>query len=100
MARLSERVQLLHPEGKNAPSISIENYNLFNKAIMHVMTHAAVPVTWTEIEQGVKNYLAAHHISFDGSPGWFAIGMKLHLEATGVIEHFTEKGKKLHRLKK
>ena len=98
MAKISGRVQLLHPEGKNALSISAENYELFEKAVMDVMTKAPSPITWTQIEKGVQDYLAKKKINFEGSPGWFAVSVKMHLEAMGVIESFTEKGKKLHRL--
>jgi len=45
MSKAMERVKLIHPEGKNAPSISIENYQLFEKAIIHVMSQATAPLT-------------------------------------------------------
>jgi len=99
MSKAMERVKLIHPEGKNAPSISIENYQLFEKAIIHVMSQATAPLTWTQIQKGVVQYLTENNIVFDGSPGWFAVSMKLHFEATGVIESYFEKGRKLHRLK-
>ncbi|HRO42497.1 MAG TPA: hypothetical protein PL009_06665 [Flavipsychrobacter sp.] len=100
MTKKSEKVQLIHPQGKHAPAISADNFNLFEKAILHVMKHSASPITWTQLEKGVKEYLAENDIEFGGSPGWFAVSVKMHLEATGVLERFIEKGKKLHRLKK
>jgi len=98
MTAASERVKLIHPEGKNAPSISRENYTLFRQAVLTVMERAATALTWKQIEQGVLAYLTEQGIVFEGSPGWFAVSVKLHLEATGVIGTFTEKGRKLHRL--
>ena len=37
---------------------------------------------------------------FDGAVEWYAITVKNDMEARGLIEVFTEKGKKLHRIKK
>jgi hypothetical protein len=37
---------------------------------------------------------------FKGSIEWYAVTVKHDMEASGVIESFTEKGKKLHPLKR
>jgi hypothetical protein len=37
---------------------------------------------------------------FEGSVGWYTVSVKHDMHAKGMIEVFTEKGKKLHRLKK
>lgn len=37
---------------------------------------------------------------FNGSVGWYAVTVKHDMHSGGVIEVFTEKGKKLHLIKK
>ena len=50
--------------------------------------------------KNLKKYFKKNKIKFEGAVDWFGISVKNHLEARGVVESFTEKGKKLNRLKK
>jgi hypothetical protein len=93
-----QRIQLLHPQGKHAPSISMDTYYLFEKAITKILQKE--PLAFYDLVEEIKNYFKKNKIKFDGAVDWFGISVKNHLEATGVIETFTEKGKKLNRLKK
>jgi len=93
-----EKIHLQHPEGKHAPAISRQTYELFEKAVVNILKKKS-PLSFAAIAEGTKNYIAKHAPAFDGSPEWYTVSVKLHLEATGIIETFTEKGKKLHRLR-
>ncbi|RYD56640.1 MAG: hypothetical protein EOP56_11355 [Sphingobacteriales bacterium] len=92
-----ERIQLVHPEGKNAPSISRATFELIRAGIMDAM-QGKNGMTYTDIENGVKDYIRKNGIDFEGSVGWFTISVKHHLESEGIIRAYTEKGKKLHEL--
>lgn len=39
-------------------------------------------------------------VEFSGLVSWYSVCVKNHLEATGIMETYMEKGKKMHRLKK
>ena len=74
-------------------------YDLFSKAIYHTLKKDG-PLTYTQMTAGVYGCFKKQNTTFDGSVGWYAVTVKNEMEASGVIEVFTEKGKKLHRLKK
>ena len=93
-----EKVHLLHPEGKHAPAISRRTYDLFEKAVLATLKKKS-PLTFATIAEGVNSYVTKHDPSFEGSREWYTVSVKLHLEATGVIEAYMDKGRKLHRLK-
>lgn len=93
-----EKVHLQHPEGKHAPAIGRKTYDLFEKAVIATLKKKS-PLTFAAIAEGVNTYVAKHTPSFEGSPEWYTVSVKLHLEATGVIEAYMEKGRKLHRLR-
>ncbi len=95
---VEEKVHLQHPEGKHAPAISRKIYDLFEGAVIDTLKKKS-PLPFAAIAEGAKNYIAKRDPQFDGSPEWYTVSVKLHLEATGVIETFTERGRKLHRLK-
>ena len=97
--KTEQRIQLLHPLGKHAPSISADTYYLFEKAIMEILKKEQ-PLAFYDLVDHIKTYFKKNKIKFDGAIDWFGISVKNHLEATGVIENYTEKGKKLNRLKK
>ena len=97
--KTAEKVQLLHPEGKNAPAISKEIYTLFENAILETLK-SNPGITYTDIAKGVHHYFSDSGINFKGSVEWYAVTVKMHLDATGIIESYLEKGKKLHRIKK
>jgi hypothetical protein len=92
------RIQCIHPEGKQAPSISADTYALFEKAIFHSLKARKQPISYTELMEEVKKYFAKQQPNFKGSIGWYGVIVKNHMEATGILKTFTEKGKKLHTL--
>ena len=99
MKRTEQRIQLLHPQGKHAPSISTDTYYLFEKVIIEILQQKE-PLAFYELVEEIKKYFKKNKIKFDGAIDWFGISVKNHLEARGVVESYMEKGKKLNRLKK
>lgn len=95
----TEKIQLLHPEGKNAPAISKDTYQIFERAMLATPKENQ-PVTYTDLAEGVKREFRKNKVQFSGSVSWYSVCVKNHLEATGIMETYMEKGKKMHRLKK
>ena len=99
MKTKEQRIQLLHPQGKHAPSISLDTYSLFEKAIREILQQKE-PLAFYDLIEEIKKYFKKNKIKFEGAVDWFGISVKNHLEARGIIETYTEKGKKLNKLKK
>lgn len=94
-----QKVELLNPNTGRKMNIDKATYELVSKAIYHVLKKQP-SVTFTQLCQGVETYLTKQATKFEGHIGWYTISIKHDMHARGVIEVFTEKGKKLHRLKK
>ena len=56
--------------------------------------------TFTELTEDVVKIIRKKMPEFKGSVPWYTISIRLDLETRGIVETFTEKGKKLSRLKK
>jgi hypothetical protein len=56
--------------------------------------------TFTELTDDVVATIRKKMPEFKGSTPWYTISIRLDLETKGIVETFTEKGKKLNRLKK
>ena len=56
--------------------------------------------SFTELSDDVVKIIKKKLPGFKGSVPWYTISVRLDLETRGVVETFTEKGKKLNRLKK
>ena len=91
------RIQCLHPEGKKAPSLEAETYTVFEKAIRHGLKRKKT-LTFSEMTEQIETYFSSHKTPFEGSIGWYAVIVKNHMESTGIIRTFKEKGRKLHSL--
>jgi hypothetical protein len=94
---VAEKIQLLHPQGKNAPNINLDTYKIFERAILSVLK-VYQPLTFTDLSNGVKDFFMRNNVKFNGSVDWYTISVKYHLESTNKITVFVEKGKKMHRL--
>ena len=55
--------------------------------------------TFTELTDDVIKIIRKKIPRFTGSIPWYTISIRLDLETKGIVETFTEKGKKLNRLK-
>ncbi len=91
------KMQCLHPEGKNAPAIAMDTYTLFEKAIYHSLKSKKT-LSYTGLIEEVKKCFVKQKTKFEGSIGWYGVAVKNHMEATGIIKTFTEKGKKFHAI--
>lgn len=94
----ADKIQLIHPEGKNAPRISLKTYEIFEKAILHVLKDGQL-YGFTELADAVEVYIKTNKIEFTGSADWFTISVKHHLESEGKLETIVEKGRKMTGLK-
>ncbi len=56
--------------------------------------------TFTELTDDVIKIMRKKMPAFKGSVPWYTISTRLDLETRGIVETFTEKGKKLNRLAK
>jgi hypothetical protein len=55
-------------------------------------------MTFTELTDAVVKIIRKKMPGFKGSVPWYTITIRLDLETKGIVETFTEKGKKLNRL--
>ncbi len=94
----TSKVECLNPNTGGKMNIDAEIWNLFNKAIRHTLK--GKELTFTELVDGINDYLKSNKIKFEKSVGWYAVTIKHDLHAKGAIEVFTRGGKKLHKLKK
>ena len=93
------KAECINPNTGRRMNVDKSTYDLFSKAIYHTLKKEGA-ITFTDIVEGVKECFKQAKSSFDGNVGWYAITVKNDLQARGVIEALTEKGKKLNRLKK
>jgi hypothetical protein len=96
---VSPKVECINPNTGGRMNIDKRVYDLISKAIYHTLK-AGKALTYTEIVEGVHDCFKKQKTKFDGSIGWYAVTVKHDMHARGIIEVITEKGKKLHRLKK
>ncbi|MBS1746986.1 MAG: hypothetical protein JST21_12515 [Bacteroidetes bacterium] len=95
---MKEKIQLVHPQGKQLSSIDADKYTLLKKAILASLSKKA-SITHTALLEKVLVYFNAKNVSFEGSVEWYLEGVKLDLEANGFISRIKE-GNKFLFLKK
>ncbi|MCA0987367.1 DUF6958 family protein [Guptibacillus algicola] len=83
---MEDRVQLLHPDSKEMPSINKEKYNLVKKTILDIISENNV-ITFKNLTTECSHRLKG---TLDGSPSWYVTSVKLDLEARGIIERVTK----------
>ena len=98
-ARSTGKIECLNPNTGGKMNIDAKVYDHFSKAIYHTLKKSKQGVTYTDIVSGVKRCFKEERSNFQGSVEWYAVTVKNDMVAKGVVETFTEKGKKLHRLK-
>ncbi|MCF6137710.1 DUF6958 family protein [Pseudalkalibacillus berkeleyi] len=83
---MEERVQLLHPDSKEMPSINKEKYNLVKKTIIDIIRENNI-ITFKNLSNE-----SSHRLNeiLDGSPSWYVTSVKLDLEARGIIERLAK----------
>lgn len=98
-AKSTRKIECLNPNTGRKMKIDASIYELFSKTIYHTLKKNKQGITYTDIVSGVKQCFKEQRTTFKGSAAWYAVTVKNDMEANGVIETITEKGKKLHRLK-
>jgi hypothetical protein len=96
-ATKTTKVECLNPNTGGRMNIDKDTYDLFSKAIGYAVKKGKA-ITFTEITEGVEEYLKQHKKKFDGSVAWYAVTVKNDMHARGLLKVFTEKGKKLHSI--
>lgn len=90
---MEERIETLHPEGKQGVSISRHKYEVIREAILAVLA-AQDDVQFKDLPPEVEAVLQS---PFDGSISWYVTTVKLDLEARGLLERVP--GSKPQRLR-
>ena len=93
----SAKVECLNPNTGGRMNIDKNIYELFSKAIYHTIKKGKA-LTFTQITDGVNDYLKKHKKEFDGSVGWYAVTVKNDMLARGILKAYTDKGKKLNSI--
>ena len=94
-----KKTECINPNTGGRMNIDSSIYELFSKAIYHTLKKNS-PLSFTQIVQGVHDCFKKQKTKFDGSVEWYSVTVKNDMHARGVIEVYTEKGKRLHRLAK
>ena len=95
----STKVECVNPNTGRKINVDADTYNIFSQAIYRTLKNQKQAISYTDIVTGVKKYFREKKTIVKGSIEWYAVTVKQDMEASGAIESFTEKGKKLHRLK-
>jgi hypothetical protein len=91
------KTECRNPNTGSRMNIDAATYQLFAKAITHTL-QGGKQLTYTQLVTGVKDFLQQQQINFGGSVEWYSVTVKNALQSEGIIEVFTRKGRKLHRL--
>jgi len=95
----STKTTTTHPRTGSRFSIDAAIYEPFKKAILQSLK-GNKGKTFTELTDDVVTIIRKKLPAFTRSIPWYTISVRLDLETKGIVETFTEKGKKLNRLKK
>jgi Family of unknown function (DUF6958) len=97
--RSNGKIECLNPNTGGKMNIAADIYNLFSKAIYHTLKKNKQGITYTDIVRGVKQCFKEERTGFKGSVEWYAVTVKNDMVANNIVETFTEKGRKLHKLR-
>ena len=98
-ASAQQKVECLNPTTGGKMNIDKNIYDQISKAIYHTLK-ASKALTYSEIVEGVYDCFKKQGTKFEGSVGWYTVTVKKDMEARGIIKVVTQKGKKLHSIKK
>ena len=88
-----------HPVTGTERKFDSDIYEPFKAAIIQSLK-GSKGKTFTELTDDVTKIVRKKMPGFKGSVPWYTISIRLDLETRGIVETFTEKGRKLNRLKK
>jgi len=92
-----KKIILTHPRTGREFEIDTIIYNPFKAAIVESLKNSKGK-TFTELTDNVVKIIRKKIPGFKKSIPWYTISILLDLETRGIVETFTEKGKKLNRL--
>lgn len=95
---ISKKTTTTHPRTRRQMKMDAAIYTPFRAAILQSLK-GSNGKTFTELTDDVVKIIRKKMPGFKGSIPWYTISIRLDLETQGVVETFTEKGKKLNRLK-
>jgi hypothetical protein len=87
-----------HPKSGRQMMMDEAIYEPVKAAILQTLKKSK-GLTFSELSAAVTAIIKKKLPSFKGSVPWYTISIRLDLETRGLVETFTEKGKKLNRLK-
>jgi hypothetical protein len=94
---METKIQLLHPEGKNAFKIDAGKYEVMSNAISHCLIKQTL--THKEMLEAINAYFKKTKIEFYGSVEWYMESVKLDLEARKIVKRIKEGAKLKFQLK-
>ena len=75
-------MQLKHPQGKQGPHLDPTKYQLVHDAILSVLPTEGQGMAYDELCEGIARRVPGK--LFPNGVEWYAVSVKLHLEAEGV----------------
>ena len=90
-------ITLTHPRTNREFEIDKDIYDPFKAAILESLKKNKAK-TFTELADDVVKTIRKKIPGFKRSIPWYTISILLDLQTRGIVETFTEKGKKLNRL--
>jgi hypothetical protein len=99
MAVKSQKIIVTHPATGAERKFDVAIYDPVKAAILQSLK-GSKGKTFTELTDDVVKIIRKKMPGFKGSVPWYTISIRLDLETRGIVETFTEKRKKLNKLKK
>lgn len=95
----ASKITTTHPRTGSQFNVDAEIYAPFKAAILQSLK-GSKGKTFTDLTDDVVKIINKKMPGFKKSIPWYTISIRLDLESRGIVETFSEKGKKLNRLAK
>lgn len=95
----AKKITVTHPVTGTERKMDAGIYDPVKAAIIQSLK-GSKGKTFTELTDDVVKIIRKKIPSFKGSIPWYTISIRLDLETKGIVETYTEKGKRLNRLKR
>lgn len=95
----TKKVTVTHPLTGTERKFDASIYEPVKAAILQSLK-GSKGKTFTKLTDDVQEIIRKKLPQFKHSIPWYTISIRLDLETRGIVETFTEKGRKLNRLKK
>ena len=94
----TKKIIVTHPVTGTKRNFDAAIYEPFKAAILQSLK-GSKGKTFSQLTDDVVKIIRKKMPGFKGSIPWYTISIRLDLETKAVVETFTEKGKKLNRLR-